>query len=161
MSDSDQIDRRNFVKLIVASVGGFIGLSVGIPAIIYTIEPAVKVQSTEGWISAGLMANYETDKPTLFTFTQTKQNGWERTVNSYGVYVTKQSETAATVFSNQCTHLACRVTWQEENQVYFCPCHNGIFNKEGEVTEGPPPKPLIPYETKVEEGILYFYFAEA
>jgi menaquinol-cytochrome c reductase iron-sulfur subunit len=161
VSDSDQIDRRNFVKIIVASVGGFISLSVGIPAIIYTIEPAVKVQSTEGWISAGLMENYETDKPTLFTFTQTKQNGWERTVNSYGVYVTKQSETTATVFSNQCTHLACRVTWQEENQEYFCPCHNGIFNKEGDVVDGPPPKPLIPYETKVEEGILYFYFTEA
>ena len=161
MSDSDNIDRRSFVKIILASVGGFIGLTVGLPAVAYVLDPALQVQSTEGWISAGPMENYELEIPTLFTFTQTKQNGWERTVSSYGVYVTKHTETEATVFSNQCTHLACRVTWKTDNQEYVCPCHDGIFSKDGAVVSGPAPKPLIAYETKVEEGVLFFFFQEA
>lgn len=161
MSDSEHLDRRSFSKVALASIGGFMGLLIGIPAIAYFIDPATKVKKTEDWLSAGPMENYELGVPTLYSFTQTTQNGWERTVNSYGVYVTKHNETEATVFSNQCTHLACRVTWHPEEEVYICPCHDGFFNQDGEVVSGPPPKPLIEYQTKVEEGILYFYFSEA
>ena len=137
------------------------GLLVGIPAIAYLFDPATKVKTKEDWISVGPIENYETGKPTLFTFTQTTQNGWERTVNSYGVYITKKDTTSATVFSNKCTHLACRVTWLPESQEYLCPCHDGIFNAAGEVTAGPPPSPLIEYPSKVEDGNLLFLFSEA
>jgi menaquinol-cytochrome c reductase iron-sulfur subunit len=149
------------VKVSLVTLGGFMALVVGIPAVVYIVDPALKVQNSEGWISAGPMENYPPEIPTLFPFTQSKQNGWERTVNSYAVYVIKHSATDATVFSNRCTHLSCRVRWDEQNEEYICPCHDGIFNKDGQVVSGPPPKPLIAYETKVEEGILYFYFSEA
>lgn len=161
MSDTEHLDRRSFVKVILTSVGGFITLVLGIPAIAYVITPATKVQKKEDWISAGPMEKYETENPTLFTFTQTIQNGWERTVNSYGVYIIKHSEEIATVFSNVCTHLSCRVTWKTEKEEFICPCHDGIFDKQGAVVSGPPPDPMVSYETKVEEGILYFLFKES
>lgn len=161
MSDSEHLDRRSFTMIVLASVGGFMGLVIGIPAIAFFINPATRVKKTDNWIPAGPITNYPVNEPTLYTFTQTTQNGWERTVNSYGVYITKQSETTAIVFSNQCTHLACRVTWKSDEKIYFCPCHNGLFNPKGEVVSGPPPRPLTEYESKVEEGILYFYFTEA
>jgi len=147
--------------MILLSVGGFMGLLVGIPAIAYILDPATKVKSKEDWVSAGPIDNYEENNPTLFTFTQTTQNGWERTVNSYGVYIVKKDSTQATIFSNQCTHLACRVTWVAEEQEYICPCHDGIFDSSGNVVAGPPPAPLVEYESKVEEEILYFLFSEA
>jgi Rieske Fe-S protein len=65
------------------------------------------------------------------------------------------------VLSNICTHLSCRVTWDETAQEYLCPCHDGVFDKAGLVVSGPAPKPLVQYETKIEEGVLYFYFEEA
>jgi cytochrome b6-f complex iron-sulfur subunit len=41
-----------------------------------------------------------------------------------------------------CTHLGCIVQWLPEKQEFLCPCHAGIFSREGKVVAGPPPKPL-------------------
>jgi cytochrome b6-f complex iron-sulfur subunit len=50
-----------------------------------------------------------------------------------------------------CTHFGCIVSWREEEQDFYCPCHAGIFAPDGSVLAGPPPKPLV--ELKVtEEG---------
>jgi cytochrome b6-f complex iron-sulfur subunit len=60
--------------------------------------------------------------------------------------------------SSVCPHLGCRVFWEPQNSRFFCPCHNGAFNAEGEATEGPPAKEgqsLSRYPLKVEEGLLF------
>jgi cytochrome b6-f complex iron-sulfur subunit len=41
-----------------------------------------------------------------------------------------------------CTHSGCEVKWQEDRQVYFCACHEGEYDAEGQVIGGPPPRPL-------------------
>jgi len=41
-----------------------------------------------------------------------------------------------------CTHFGCRVRWVEQHGLYHCPCHDGIFDAEGNVVSGPPPRPL-------------------
>jgi Rieske Fe-S protein len=156
MADSHEVQRRDFVNIVLAGLGSVIGLIIGIPAIAYLISPAVKVQEEEAWISLGPLEAYPLDEPTLFSYTRTKVNGWEKTVNSYGAYVWRsgEGEEDIKVYSNMCTHLSCRVTWQEDRNIYFCPCHDGRFNKEGEIVAGPPPKPLYEFEYKVEEGEL-------
>ena len=30
------------------------------------------------------------------------------------------------VFSGVCTHIGCIVHWEEQNQRFYCPCHQGI-----------------------------------
>jgi Rieske Fe-S protein len=59
------------------------------------------------------------------------------------------------VMSNICTHLGCKVRWIPDQEGFFCPCHNGVFAKDGSVVSGPPPRPLDQYEVKIEDGILY------
>ncbi|MFE5805388.1 ubiquinol-cytochrome c reductase iron-sulfur subunit [Streptomyces sp. NPDC056491] len=49
-------------------------------------------------------------------------------------------------YSAVCTHLACAVLWREDRGAdgeLYCPCHEGAFDaRTGEVTAGPPPRPL-------------------
>lgn len=54
-----------------------------------------------------------------------------------------------------CTHSGCEVKWVEGDQIYFCACHDGKFDAEGNVIAGPPPRPLglIPI-TATESAIL-------
>jgi Rieske Fe-S protein len=159
MAKSPHLSRNDFVKATVGVLGTIMGAVVGIPAIGYLISPALKAQESEAWIELGPLENYPIGTPTLFTFTRTKINGWEKTVNSYGVYVLRQSEAESDVLvlSNVCTHLSCRVTWNEEIQEYACPCHDAHFTIKGDVAFGPPPRPMDRYETKVEEGNLFMH----
>ena len=60
-----------------------------------------------------------------------------------------------TIFDDRCTHLGCPFSWSDQKKQFDCPCHNGVFDEEGRVTGGPPPRPLDRYEYKVEGGILY------
>lgn len=60
--------------------------------------------------------------------------------------------------SSTCPHLGCRVQWQAEHDRFFCPCHNGTFDRSGKSTGGPPfeAKQSLPrYPLKVERGLLF------
>ena len=57
--------------------------------------------------------------------------------------------------SNICTHLGCRVRWVEDQSQFLCPCHNGVFSKDGNVVAGPPPRSLDVYQAKVEDDQIY------
>ena len=43
----------------------------------------------------------------------------------------KRSPSGFEAFSSTCPHLGCRVHWVPEQQVFFCPCHRGVFNADG------------------------------
>ena len=152
---SPKMDRREFTKVVTAFLGTMMGAIMGIPIIGYVIDPALKSQESDDWISLGPLENYPVGTPTPFSFTQTKVNGWERSTLSYGTYVVRLSESEVKVLSNRCTHLSCRVTYKSETETYDCPCHDAKFDVEGGVIYGPPPHPLDHFEYKVEEGVLF------
>ncbi len=58
-------------------------------------------------------------------------------------------------FSAICTHLGCLVDWDEKKQEIICPCHAGLFDKEGQVVSGPPSRPLPSYAVNVIDGKIY------
>ncbi len=53
-----------------------------------------------------------------------------------------------------CPHLHCIVNWNEVLKKFECPCHGAKFNQNGEVLEGPPPRPLDLYKLQIVAGNL-------
>ncbi len=53
-------------------------------------------------------------------------------------------------FSKVCTHLGCLVKYDKERQIFICPCHAGVFDLEGNVISGPPPRPLEKFAVRVD-----------
>ena len=45
-------------------------------------------------------------------------------------------------FSAICTHLDCTVQYKVDTSQIWCACHNGFYDLAGNVTSGPPPRPL-------------------
>ncbi len=154
------ISRREFVALTTAAVGALIGAVIGLPAIAYLLEPALKSAPADTWIPLGKLDSFPVGTPTLATFTRSKVNGWEKSTTSYGVYVLRNSQNEISVFSNICTHLSCRVNWDANQKEYICPCHDGHFDINGKVVAGPPPRPLDTFQTKVEGDTLSIHFQE-
>ena len=62
--------------------------------------------------------------------------------------------------STTCTHLGCTVYWQQDKNRFYCPCHQGIFNPDGEVISGPPPRKLDSYTTEIIDNNVYIYLKD-
>lgn len=157
-SPPHDVSRSDFVKIVMSFLGTVMTGIIGIPAIGYLVSPATRKAESDAWIALGPLENYPIGVPTPFNFTRSTINGWEKTVNSYGVYIIRQDESQVRVFSNICTHLSCRVTWYNDLQHYVSPCHDGHFDIVGMVLSGPPPRPLDEFETKIEASNLYILF---
>ena len=69
-------------------------------------------------------------------------------------------------FSSTCPHLGCKVIWQQKHKRFFCPCHMGVFDKDGVATAGPPAAAgqkltPVPVVADPESGVVYLEVKEA
>jgi menaquinol-cytochrome c reductase iron-sulfur subunit len=142
------------MRAAVVGIGGLISAAIGLPAVAYVIGPALK-RTSDLWIRLGAISKVELGSPTLFKTTVETETGWINTEEEISAYVLTQNGQDFDVMSNICTHLGCRVRWIADDDRFYCPCHNGVFAKDGSVVAGPPPRPLDRFESKVEDGILY------
>lgn len=154
-SEDDIINRRAFLSASVFSIAGVIMLGFGIPSIIYVVGPALQRRIKEDWIRLGSTSKIEIGVPTLFKVNVTRQTGWITNEEEITVYVITDDGRNYIAISNICTHLGCRVRWIADQIYFFCPCHNGVFDKNGEVVSGPPPRPLEQYDVKIDGETLY------
>ncbi len=53
-----------------------------------------------------------------------------------------ESDGSLTVMENLCTHLKCKVDWNEDERVWDCPCHGSKFSPTGDLLRGPARLPL-------------------
>jgi nitrite reductase/ring-hydroxylating ferredoxin subunit len=59
------------------------------------------------------------------------------------------------VFVATCTHFDCIVGYRPEENRIFCACHGGFYDVDGNVTAGPPPRPLRPFHFQLRDGKLW------
>jgi cytochrome b6-f complex iron-sulfur subunit len=58
-------------------------------------------------------------------------------------------------FSTACTHLGCQVHWNPAGKTFFCPCHDGVFDADGNPVSGPPPSPLAQKTVKIRGSSIF------
>jgi menaquinol-cytochrome c reductase iron-sulfur subunit len=51
-----------------------------------------------------------------------------------------------------CSHLGCGVSWDPGRNAFLCPCHGGVYGRDGAVLAGPPPRPLTRLPLVVDGG---------
>lgn len=151
---ASSMGRRGFLGLVTWAIGGVISLGFAIPGLAYLLGPALRKQE-EQWIPLGATAKVELGTPTLFKASVRRQTGWIVNEEQLTVFVLTRDGRDFSAMSNICTHLGCRVRWIADQSQFFCPCHNGVFDAEGNVLAGPPPRPLDRYPVKVENDQLY------
>lgn len=59
------------------------------------------------------------------------------------------------IFSLVCSHKKCTVAWEPRKQLFECPCHDGLYDANGEVIDGPPPEPLLRYQWEIRGEELW------
>ncbi|MGQ9491205.1 MAG: ubiquinol-cytochrome c reductase iron-sulfur subunit [Anaerolineae bacterium] len=154
IANNEEMGRRKFLTGIIGLVASTVAALVGIPAIGYLVSSGIKKQNEDKWLTLGPVSSLTPGVPTGFPYSRRIKDGWVESTQTGIAYAVTYDNQEVKVFSNLCTHLNCRVTWNEAKQGFLCPCHDGLFGINGEVLAGPPPRPLDQFQTKIENGQL-------
>ena len=73
------------------------------------------------------------------------------------VWVIK-TEGGYVALSAVCTHLKCILEYDKEEKSIKCPCHAAVFDLNGNVLQGPPPRPLPRYRVEIRGDRVYVLF---
>ena len=151
--------RRTFMTRFTGLIMGFIGFVLSIPLVGYIVSPAFRRQPKE-WVEAGNMDDLAIGRPKELSYVITQQDGWLKTAATKSVWAVQPPDGTVKVFSPLCTHLGCGYHWDSSDRLFKCPCHNSIFDIDGNVVAGPAPRSLDPLPVKVENGRLFIIYKE-
>ena len=144
--------RRGFLKKVTAGIYGLLTFMIGLPLVSFFVSPAF-IKSKNEWIEIGTVDDFNNDSPLGVKYNKEIKDGWnKRTVSSTAWVYKSKGELIA--LSPICTHLGCTVSFDVERDSFACPCHGGLYDREGIVIGGPPPKPLKRHKIRVEAGKL-------
>jgi menaquinol-cytochrome c reductase iron-sulfur subunit len=160
------LDRRSFVIRAMAAIGAIIAAIVGVPVLGFASVPFFRAKTpvrffsdavpptlrSDAWVSAGALDDFDVGEPRLVMLQRDVADGWVGGTAAVAVYVVRETETEVVAFDIHCTHLGCPLAFASGSATFVCPCHGGSFDVQGDVTSGPPPRPMIQYETRVVDG---------
>jgi nitrite reductase/ring-hydroxylating ferredoxin subunit len=149
--DSDQSGRRRFVTAGSLIMAGGLAAAYGTFGVMLGEFVYPSGRGNRGWLFVCTLEQLASGEAMDFV----TPAGAKIVVTRLGSGVEAQDFLA---LSSVCPHLGCRVHWEANNDRFFCPCHNGAFDKSGKATAGPPKtagQALIQFPLKIEGGLLF------
>jgi menaquinol-cytochrome c reductase iron-sulfur subunit len=122
---------RAGLALMTTTVAGLVGLVASPP-------PADRARR---WRRAASMFDLPAQAPLVTVVAERHDDGWFATRKHSVVFIDREGD-GYRALSATCTHLGCRVDYDAARQQYICPCHGGVYARDGRVVSGPPPRPL-------------------
>jgi len=144
--------RRRALVLFVNSVVALIGSGLAAVLGAFALRPAPTAQGR--WVKAGAVGDLTPNVPVPRVLSLSRQDGWYRERTRETVFLVWDGAASVHALSATCTHLGCQVRWEADATCFRCPCHGGVFDANGQVVEGPPPRPLDRVETRLESGVV-------
>jgi menaquinol-cytochrome c reductase iron-sulfur subunit len=145
------LSRRHFLEKLSIALGGLCAAIVGLPLIGFVIAPLFR-KIPEQWTTLGKVGDFQIGKTVSVNVLDTSPLPWAGITAKNAVWLRRESDTSFIAFSANCTHLGCPVRWMEGADLFLCPCHGGVYYKDGSVAAGPPPRPLFRYDVRIENG---------
>ncbi len=153
LPDVDLSSRRKFLVNSLKAAVALFGVSVAVPLTGFFISPVLNKDEGE-WIAITDISKIKSGEPSKITYKHARKDAWMTSETRRTVFVLLSGKDL-TVWSNRCTHLGCAVDWSTSSNQFTCPCHGGIFDKDGNVVAGPPPAPLTRLQCKLENNTIF------
>lgn len=145
--------RRKFLILASLGAGAVASGIVATPLLSFLLAPLFRKESPV-WRPVGYLHEFQLGNTVEVTLLDSSPYLWGGSAAKTAAWLRRDNETSFTAFSVDCTHLGCPVRWEPEAEMFFCPCHGGVYYKNGDVAAGPPPEPLQQYPVRVNGEVV-------
>lgn len=149
--DPEVMSRRGFFEKLSLGLAAVCSAILGVPLVGFILAPLFR-KAPEEWLTVGKVAQFEIGKTVNVTFEDPSPLPWAGITARGAAWLRRESEEHFIAFSANCTHLGCPVRWMGDADLFLCPCHGGVYYKDGSVAAGPPPKPLVRYDVRIAKG---------
>ena len=133
-----------FVNAVVGLISGCLGGLLGV----FALRPRNE-GTNRRWIRAASLLDLTPGTPVPRVLSVRRSDGWYRERVRQTVFLVRDGDSVKAL-SATCTHLGCQVRWEREKKQFLCPCHGGVYDAQGRVLDGPPPRPLDSVDVRVD-----------
>jgi len=153
MNKENKVTRRSFIIKLLMAGSALVGFFVSVPVVGALIAPLLEKRK-QVWRKIGHVDNYKVGKTVLVSFRDASPLPWAGVTDNTAAWLRRAAETEFIAFSVNCTHLGCPVRWIEDAELFLCPCHGGVYNRDGSNAAGPPPMPLPEYPVRIKNNYV-------
>jgi quinol---cytochrome c reductase iron-sulfur subunit, bacillus type len=153
--DGETVTRRRLMTGAAHGAGGVAAAAFTLPALGFALAPVFKTLPFQ-WQAVGAPADFPNDNfiPKVITLVPGIGEAGKGLAYVRGrnpAYDTEPEDKYNhwIAVSNRCAHLGCPVRWVDAALRFICPCHGGVYNLRGQVTGGPPVRPLDRFYTRL------------
>ncbi len=143
--------RRRFLARLSLTVGGVAGLLVAAPVVGFLFEPLFR-RTPSTWRDVGSEEGFTAGNTVEVSFSDPSPLAWAGVTARTAAWLRRQQDGSFVAFAINCSHLGCPVRWVQSAELFMCPCHGGVYDADGNVTAGPPPRALTRYPVRVRGG---------
>jgi menaquinol-cytochrome c reductase iron-sulfur subunit len=148
---AEDLARRRFLAAISIGLGSLAAVLVAVPSIWFLLglrkPPRI-------WRTVGQIGEFKIGTTVEVSFRDPSPLPWSGVTAKTAAWLRRENEQQFIAFSVDCTHLGCPVRWLQSADLFMCPCHGGVYYKDGRVASGPPPRPLVKYPVRVQNGAV-------
>lgn len=149
--DKEKFDRRSFIIKVLWGFSTLLGLLTLIPVLGALFAPLFR-KVPRAWRTIGNVDDFEIGKTVLVKFENALPLPWSGLSSESASWLQRKSENEFVAFAINCAHLGCPVRWIPDAGLFLCPCHGGVYNKDGSYAAGPPPHGLSHYPVRIRNN---------
>jgi menaquinol-cytochrome c reductase iron-sulfur subunit len=158
--EGETVTRRRLMTGTANVAGAVAASAFLLPALGFAIGPVFE-KTEQRWQAIGAPGDFPDDTyvPKVLTIVEGVGQAGKSTVyirkrnTKYDVEPADQYNGYVAI-SSRCMHVGCPVKFVDAAQRFICPCHGGVYNFVGQVSGGPPVRPLDRFYTRVRNGLL-------
>ncbi|HYW96509.1 MAG TPA: Rieske (2Fe-2S) protein [Bacteroidales bacterium] len=145
------MNRRSFFIKILLGISALAAALIALPVVGALLEPILR-KKVQAWRHVGKVDDFTIGKTVLVKYRDASILPWTGTTSKTASWLRRVSEDKFEAFSVNCTHLGCPVRWVADAELFLCPCHGGVYGKDGAKKAGPPPFGLPKYPVRINHG---------
>ncbi len=136
-TESQELSRRNFLKLGIGVLGVIAALEAGAAGVLF-LQSRGQEKEFGGVVTAGGVDDFP-----LGSVIEFPENRF---------FLIRSHDGGFLAVHNRCPHLGCTVYWESKDNTFVCPCHASSFDFYGDFDSPPVPRALDVFPIQIEDA---------
>lgn len=150
------ITRRSFFMKLGILFNGVVAAALAVPVVGFLLSSITRGRANGylSWVSLGPVTQFPEGETRLATFRNPNVMPTDGKTVDTACWVRHVAGDQFQIFAINCAHLGCPVRWFPQSGLFMCPCHGGVYYRDGARASGPPQRGLFQYLYKIENGLI-------